>query len=178
LIAGSALLLRPMRKPIMSKSSAKKSDPKAAPEYICRNRKASHEYEILDELECGIILRGSEVKSLRNHKMSIDEAFARIRDGELWLMGADIAEYPQANIMNHEPKRPRKLLLHKKELRKFADAAEERGFTLIPLAVYFSGGKVKVMIALAKGRKLHDKREKLRTATDKQEMRAAKLRRQ
>jgi len=140
---------------------------------ISRNRRARHEYEILDTLECGIALRGSEVKSCRAGKVSLEEAYARINDGELWLLNCDIAEYPQANIMNHEPRRPRKLLLHKRELRKFADAASHEGFTLIPLAMYFSEGRAKVEIAVGKGRKLHDKREKMKTEAAKKEMRSA-----
>ena len=148
-----------------------------APEFITRNRKANHEYELLDELECGIILRGSEVKSLRNHKVSLDEAYARVVNGELQLIGCDIAEYPQANVMNHEPKRVRKLLLHKRQIRKFAEAADQQGLTLIPLSMYFLKGKVKVVIALAKGRKLHDKREKLKSNVDRKEMRIEKLKR-
>lgn len=142
---------------------------------VCRNRRARHEYDILEELECGIALTGSEVKSIRNNKISIEEAFARMCDGEVWLMNADIAEYPQATVMNHEPKRPRKLLLHKREIRKFAESAHQQGLTLIPLAVYFTRGKVKVKLALAKGRKLHDKRDKLRRDTDRREMRQAML---
>jgi SsrA-binding protein len=145
---------------------------------VCRNRKAHHEYEIIEELECGIALRGSEVKSIRNGKISIDEAYARVRDGELWLIGCDIAEYPQATVMNHEPRRPRKLLLHKRELRKFAESAGERGLTLIPLAVYFKRGIAKVKIAIARGRKLYDKREKLKQKADRGEMRSAVLKRQ
>jgi SsrA-binding protein len=157
-------------------TTKKKSTPEPeTKDVVARNRKASHEYDILDELECGIVLKGSEVKSLRNHKLSLDEAYARVRDGELWLLGADIAEYPQANILNHEPRRPRKLLLHKKQRIKFASAAEQQGLTLIPLSVYFLNGKVKARIALARGRKLHDKREKLRANVDRQEMRTAKM---
>ena len=140
---------------------------------VCRNRKASHEYEILDEIECGVMLKGSEVKSVRNGKVSVDEAYARIRDGELWLVGCHIAEYPQANVQNHEPLRTRKLLLHKRELTKFAEKADERGFTLIPLDVHFSEGRIKVKVAIARGRKLHDKREKLKTDDAKREIRAA-----
>lgn len=140
---------------------------------VCRNRRASHEYEIHQELECGIILKGSEVKSVRNGKVSVDEAYARIRDGELWLLGCHIAEYPQANIQNHEPLRPRKLLIHKRELQKFAEKADERGFTLIPLDVHFKDGKIKVRIAVARGRKLHDKREKLKKDVANREMRDA-----
>ncbi|MEX2286295.1 MAG: SsrA-binding protein SmpB [Planctomycetaceae bacterium] len=143
---------------------------------VCSNRKARYEYDILDELECGVTLTGSEVKSIRNGKISIDEAYARLKDGELWLIGCDIAEYPQATVMNHEPKRPRKLLLHKRELAKFAESASQQGLTMIPLAVYFSRGIVKVKVAVAKGRKLHDKREKLKKQADKREIRSALLR--
>ena len=143
-----------------------------------RNRKAFHEYDILEELECGIALRGSEVKSVRNGKITIDEAYARVRDGEVWLINADIAEYPQATVMNHEPKRARKLLLHKREIRKFAETAGERGLTLIPLAVYFKRGIVKVRIAIARGRKLYDKRQQLKQKADRGEMRSAILKRQ
>ncbi|GAB4143992.1 MAG: SsrA-binding protein SmpB [Planctomycetaceae bacterium] len=155
------------------KKDKKQDDPNS--KTVCRNRKARHEYDILDELECGIVLKGSEVKSIRDGKISIDEAYARLQDGELWLVNADIAEYPQATVMNHEPKRTRKLLLHKRELAKFAGTATQQGLTLIPLAVYFSRGIVKVKIALAKGRKLHDKRDKLRKKSDKRDMRAAML---
>jgi SsrA-binding protein len=142
---------------------------------VARNRKARFQYDILEQLECGIALQGSEVKSIRNGKISIDEAYARIKDGELWLIGCDIAEYPQANVMNHEPKRPRKLLLRKRELAKFAETADQRGLTLVPLDVYFSRGIVKVKIAIAKGRKLHDKREKIKQQSDRKEMRSAML---
>jgi len=144
---------------------------------VCRNRKARLQYDILDELECGIALRGSEVKSIRNGKISIDEAYARLQQGELWLVGCDIAEYPQASVMNHEPKRQRKLLLRKKELHKFAESATQQGFTMIPLSVYFHRGIVKVKIAVARGRKLHDKREKIKKQADKREMRQALLHR-
>ncbi len=140
---------------------------------VCRNRKASHEYEILDDIECGIVLRGSEVKSIRNGKVSVDEAFARVRDGELWLLGLHINEYPQANVQNHEPLRTRKLLLHKRELAKIIEKAAVRGHTLIPLDIHFSEGKVKVKLAVAKGRKLHDKREKLKKDDANREIRQA-----
>jgi len=159
---------------------AKKKDDKKDPnsKTVCRNRKARHQYDILEEMECGIALRGSEVKSIRNGKISIEEAYARLRGGELWLIGCDIAEYPQATVMNHEPRRPRKLLLRKREIKKFAESAAHQGLTLVPLSVYFTRGIVKVKIAIARGRKLHDKREKLKKQTDKREIRAAMLRRQ
>ena len=127
---------------------------------VCRNRRATFDYEIVDELECGIALMGSEVKSIRDNKITIDEAFARIQRGELWLINCDIAEYPQATYLNHERRRERKLLLKRRELRKFAESAGHDGMTLIPLSVYFTRGIVKVKIGAAKGRKLHDHREK------------------
>ena len=100
----------------------KKQDDDPNSKHVCTNRKARHEYDIVDELECGIALLGSEVKSIRNAKISIEEAYGRVRDGELWLVGANINEYPQANLMNHEPKRTRKLLVQKLELHKFAES--------------------------------------------------------
>jgi SsrA-binding protein len=143
---------------------------------VARNRRARHEYEILDEIECGVVLVGSEVKSIRNGKISIEEAYARIFNDELWLIDCDIAEYPQANVMNHVAKRTRKLLLKKRELEKVAEAATHKGLTLVPLAVYFTRGFVKVKLAVARGRKLHDKREQLRNKEDAREMRNAALR--
>ena len=140
---------------------------------IARNRKARQQYEIMDDLECGIALVGSEVKSARSGKVSLNEAYGRVQGGEVYLVGCDIAEYPQANLMNHEPKRPRKLLLHRREIRKFAEAAAQGGLTLVPLAMYFKKGVIKVSLATARGRKLHDKREKMRGDTAKMEMRRA-----
>lgn len=165
----------------MAKSSASKSKPDKKEEEslssaITRNRRARHEYELLDKIECGIVLKGSEVKSLRDGKVSLEEAYARIQEGELWLLGCDIAEYPQASLMNHEPRRPRKLLLHKRELRKFAAAADHKGLTMIPLAMYFTRGIAKVEIAVGRGRKLHDKRESLKKNDATQEIRRAMLR--
>lgn len=141
-----------------NKQKAATEDPNSRT--VCRNRRARHDYEILDELECGIALTGSEVKSIRDSKITIDEAYARIQNGELWLINCDIAEYPQATYLNHERRRERKLLLKKRELRKFAESAGHDGMTLIPLAVYFRRGIIKVLVGAAKGRKLHDHREK------------------
>ncbi len=133
------------------------------PKVIAENRKARHEYEILESLECGIILVGSEVKSLRNGKLSLDEAYARVKDNDVLLVGADIAEYPQATIFNHKPKRPRKLLVHKEQFRKFAQRATEKGLTLVPLKFYFNErGIAKVLLGLCKGRQVHDKRDVLK----------------
>src|SRR3954466_14977489 len=110
----------------------KKRDAKDDTQLICRNRRAFHEYEIIDSLECGIALTGTEVKSLREGQSSLEDAYARIEDGEVWLIGSDIPEYVMANRMNHKPKRPRKLLLHRREIAKFAGRASERGYTLVP----------------------------------------------
>ncbi len=129
---------------------------------ISENRKARHKYEVVDTLECGLMLQGSEVKSLRAGNLSLDEAYARVKNGEVWLLGANIDEYTQASNMNHSPRRPRKILMHKREIEKFANKAFENGQTLIPLKMYFKGGKAKVLLGICKGRKLHDKREKMK----------------
>ena len=111
-------------------------------------------------MECGIALVGSEVKSLRNGKLSLDESYARVKGSEVWLVGADIPEYTQASIWNHDPKRPRKLLLHRREVNKFAGLAHEKGLTLVPLKLYFNArGVAKVLLGLCRGRKLYDKRQ-------------------
>ena len=141
---------------------------------IAQNRKARHNYHVLDTLECGIQLTGSEVKSLRDGKLSLDEAYARVKEGEVWLVGADIAEYPQATLWNHAPKRPRKLLLKRDERQKFANKAHEKGLTLVPLRVYFNArGLAKVQLGLCKGKKLHDKRESLKKADSQREINRA-----
>ena len=137
---------------------------------ICRNRRASHEYEILDKIECGVVLVGTEVKSLREGLANLEDAFARIDDGEVWLLGAEIPEYAFGNRLNHKPKRPRKLLLHKREIAKFAAKADQKGFTLIPTQMYFKDGIAKVEIAVGKGKQAHDKRESLKTADAKREI--------
>lgn len=131
---------------------------------IAQNRRARREYEVLDTLECGIVLQGSEVKSLRAGKMSLDEAYGRVKEGEVWLMGCDIPEYVQANQFNHMPKRPRKLLMHRREIKKFANLAYEKGLTLVPLKMYFKEGRAKVLMGICRGRKLYDKREQLKKA--------------
>lgn len=141
---------------------------------ISENRKARHQYEVLETLECGLVLRGSEVKSLREGKVSLEESFGRIRDGEFWLVNCDIPEYKQANVWNHEPRRPRKLLLHKRELDRFAGKAHEKGLTLVPLKLYFNErGVAKVLFGLCRGRKTHDKREKLKKADVKRDLQRA-----
>lgn len=130
---------------------------------VSDNRKAKFRFEIIDALECGVQLLGSEVKSLRDGKLSLEEAYARVKDGEVWLVGADIAEYKQASIWNHAPKRPRKLLMKAVEKEKFAGLAHEKGLTMVPLKVYFNArGIAKVLLGLCRGKKLHDKRETLK----------------
>ena len=117
---------------------------------------------MLDTLECGIVLVGSEVKSLRNGKISLEESYANVKGSEVWLMACDIPEYTQANRFNHVPKRPRKLLMHRSQISKFAMRAKEKGLTLVPLKMYFHKGRAKVLIGLCKGRQLHDKRDKMK----------------
>ncbi len=128
---------------------------------------------MLDTLECGIVLVGSEVKSLRTGHLSLEEAYGRIKDGEVWLIGCEIPEYVQANRLNHVPKRPRKLLMHRREMKKFAARAKERGLTLIPLKMYFTEGRAKVLIGLCKGRQLHDKREVLKRKSAQRDIQRA-----
>ena len=127
---------------------------------VAENRKARFNYSIEDTVEAGIVLTGTEVKSVRNGKSTIAESYADTKDGEIWLVNANIPEYLQANRFNHEPKRTRKLLLHKKEINRLGGAIERQGMTLIPLKMYFNEhGKIKLQLGLAKGKKLHDKRE-------------------
>ena len=135
---------------------------KAEPRFkiVAENRKARFNYEIGEKFEAGIALTGSEVKSLRAGKATIGESYADARDGEIWLVNSNIPEYRQANRLNHTPKRPRKLLLHKRQINKLIGAVEREGMTLVPLKLYFNEkGRAKVELALAKGKKLHDKRE-------------------
>lgn len=126
---------------------------------VATNRRARHEYHILAELECGIVLKGTEVKSLRGGHASIAEAYGLFKNGQLSLLNATIPEYAQGNINNHAPGRERKLLAHGRELRKWDRAVREKGITIVPLELYFQGHLVKVMMALVKGKKLYDKRE-------------------
>jgi SsrA-binding protein len=144
---------------------------------VTQNRKARHNYAVLDTLECGIVLVGSEVKSLRAGKASLEEAYARVRGGEVWLVGCDIQEYVEANRFNHEPKRPRKLLLHRREIAKFANLAHQGGLTLVPLRLYFKGGKAKVLLGLCRGKQKHDKRESLRKTEARRDIQQAMRRR-
>jgi len=145
-----------------------KKDKKAAKDadknerVIADNRKARHNYHVLDTLECGIVLVGSEVKSLRAGTLSLDEAYGRVEKGEVWLCNANINEYTYSHALNHVPKRPRKLLMHRREMKKFADQAFEKGLTLVPLKMYFKEGRAKVLMGICKGKQQHDKRETLK----------------
>ena len=125
---------------------------------IAENRKARHEYHLLDRYEAGIVLTGTEVKSLRDGGASLQQAYADVRNGEAWLIGAHIAEYGQGNVHNHEPDRDRKLLLHRREIEALHGKVRERGLTLVPTRLYFKDGKVKVEVALARGKEQRDKR--------------------
>ena len=140
---------------------------------ICRNKRALHEYHISDTLECGIVLTGTEVKSLREAQASLEDAYGKIEGGEVWLLGSDIPEYSMGNRLNHKPKRPRKLLLHRREIAKFAAKATQRGFTLVPLRLYFKQGRAKVELAVAQGKKTHDKRQDQKKAEAQREIRKA-----
>jgi SsrA-binding protein len=127
-----------------------------------RNRKARHEYHVLDTYEAGIVLQGTEVKSLRDGRANLQDAFARFDRGELWLLNLHISPYEPGNRFNHDPLRPRKLLLNRSELRKLVGQVEQKGLTLVPLDIYFRRGRAKVTLALVKGKQLHDKREDLK----------------
>lgn len=137
---------------------------------IADNRKARHNYHVLDTLECGIALVGSEVKSLRSGGLSLDEAYGRVDGDEVWLVGANIAEYRYSHALNHEPKRRRKLLMHRREIRKFAGQAYEKGLTLVPLKMYFKEGRAKVLLGICKGKQKHNKRESIKSRDMKRDI--------
>jgi SsrA-binding protein len=145
---------------------------------ICTNRKARHEYEIGEVIEAGLVLRGSEVKSLRDGGAHLNDAYVQFRDGEAFLVSAHIAPYRHANRLNHEPLRERKLLLHTRELRRLQSKVAERGLTLIPLRLYCCGARAKVELALARGKKMHDKRADIRKREADRDMERAIRRRE
>jgi SsrA-binding protein len=132
-----------------------------AEKLIADNRKARHEFELLDRFEAGIVLTGTEVKSLRAGRAVLGQAYADVRDGEAWLQGAEIAVYDQGNRANHDPMRPRKLLLHRREIDRLYGQIREKGLTLVPTRLYFKDGRVKVELALARGKNTYDKRRTL-----------------
>lgn len=147
------------------------SPPKRESQTVARNKRARHDYHILDQWEAGLVLTGSEVKSLRAGKANLSDAFAVVHDGELFLINCHIPPYEQANQFNHEPTRARKLLLHRQEIRRLIGAVERKGLTLVPLELFFNTrGIAKVTVALAKGKKQHDKREDERRRDDERDM--------
>jgi SsrA-binding protein len=137
---------------------------------VARNKKAYHSFEVLEELECGLSLKGTEVKSLRAGHCSLQEAYARVIEGEAYLVGATIPEYSHGNVFNHAPTRERKLLMHRNELDRWHKKVKERGVTLIPLEVYFQGSLVKCKIGLCRGKRLYDKRQSQRDKDDRRQM--------
>jgi SsrA-binding protein len=144
--------------------------PAPARQSVARNRRASHEYELLETWEAGIVLTGTEVKSLRAGKANISDAYGIVRDGEVYLLNLHISPYERGGYVNHEPTRTRKLLLHRREIRKMIGAVERQGLTLVPLELYFKDGRAKVALALGRGKKLHDRREDARKRDDERDM--------
>jgi SsrA-binding protein len=152
---------------------ARKAKRKSAPGDVATNRQASFRYHLLERLECGIVLTGTEVKSLRGGRAQLKDGYASIDDGELWLHNVHIPPYQPAARANHEPERPRKLLVHRRELHRLTGRTQERGLTLVPLRIYFSGPHAKVELALARGRERHDKREAIRAREQQREVQRA-----
>lgn len=140
---------------------------------VCQNKKARHDYEILEVIEAGMVLRGTEVKSLRQGRANLKDSYARVKDGELFLLQSHISPYSHSYYDNHEPDRVRKLLAHSQEIKRLQGKTQERGLTLVPLKIYFKDGKAKVELALARGKKIYDKRESLKRKTEQREMEKA-----
>ena len=144
---------------------------------LLRNKKARHDFFVEWTVEAGLVLQGSEVKSLREARAVMSDAYAMVRNGEAWLINMQVTEYPWANRWNHVPKRDRKLLLHAREIRKLEEAAAQAGYTLLPLEVYLKGGRIKVLIGVCKGKKLYDKRQDQKRRDAEREVQAAMRRR-
>ena len=149
---------------------AKKGKRKAAPGDIATNRQAAYRYNLLERIECGIVLTGTEVKSLRQGTATIKDGYADVRDGELWLHNVHIPPYAPASRENHEPERDRKLLVHRRELERLIGKTKERGLTIVPTRIYFRGPRAKVEIALARGKDVRDKRETIRARDTQREI--------
>ena len=149
---------------------AKKGKRKAAPGDVATNRSASFRYHLLERFECGMELQGSEVKSMRDGTVQLKDAYAEVRDGEVWLRNMHIAPYKPAASENHDPDRPRKLLLHRREIERLVGKTAERGLTLVPTRVYFSGPRAKVELALARGKEMHDKRRSIKERETRREI--------
>jgi len=145
----------------------------AGEKLIADNRRARHDYELLDRFEAGLVLTGTEVKSLRDGRASLAQAFADVREGEVWLVGAEISTYEQGNIANHMPTRDRKLLLHRGEIASLYGKVREKGLTLVPTRMYWKDGRAKVEIALARGKDVGDKRQAIKEREMKREMERA-----
>lgn len=152
---------------------AKAKKKKVSPGDVASNRYASYRYNLVERYEAGIALQGTEVKALRDGGAQLKDGFATIRDGEMWLQNVHIPPYGPAARENHDPERPRKLLLHRREIDRIATRTKERGFTLVPTRIYFSGSHAKVEIALARGKDLYDKRETIRTRETERDMQRA-----
>jgi SsrA-binding protein len=152
---------------------AKKGKRKAAPGDIATNRQASFRYHLLERWECGIQLQGSEVKSVRDGGVQLKDAYAEVRDGEVWLQNMHIAPYKPAARENHEPERPRKLLMHRREIERLIGKTAEKGLTLVPTRVYFKGPHAKVELALARGKEMHDKRRSIKDREQRREIERA-----
>ena len=152
---------------------AKRKKRKAAPGDVATNRQASFRYHLLERLEAGIVLQGSEVKSLREGAVQLKDAYAEVRGGEVWLRNMHIAPYKPAAGENHDPDRPRKLLLHRREIERLVGKTAERGLTLVPTRVYFSGPRAKVELALARGKEMHDKRRAIKERETRREIERA-----
>lgn len=144
--------------------------PKGEGNLIAQNRKARHDYSIIDTVEAGIVLKGTEIKAIRQRRVNLKDGFARVKDGEIFLMNVHISPYEQGNIFNHDPLRTRKLLMHKKQIKRLELEAKNPGVTLIPLKVYIKDGFAKVLIGVAKGKKQYDKREDLKRKDMKREI--------
>lgn len=157
---------------------AEKTARELAQENIAENRKAFHDYHILDTWEAGLVLLGTEVKSIREGRVNLRDSFARIEKGEVWLYNVNISSYSHRGYADHEPLRQRKLLMHRDEIRKLIGKTTEKGMTLVPLRLYFKSGRVKVAIGLAKGKKEYDKRETIKRREVDRETRAAMKSRQ
>ncbi len=147
--------------------------PRSGDRVVAQNRKARHEYHVLETWEAGLVLQGTEVKSLRDGKVNLQDAYARVDGGEVWLHNLHISPYEQGNRFNHDPLRPRKLLLHRSQIRKLIGQVEQKGLTLVPLDIHFARGVAKVNLALVKGKKLHDKRDTLRQRAEERDMERA-----
>lgn len=147
--------------------------PKGEGKLIAQNKKARHDYSIIDTMEAGMVLQGTEIKSIRNSRINLKDGFIRVRNGEAFLHNVHISPYEQGNIFNHEPLRNRKLLLHKKQIKKLQREVKENGLTVVPTKLYFNTSKLKVEIALARGKKLYDKRQDLKAKDAKRDMERA-----